>query len=195
LPADRDGVRFWIATWWTCPYYQPFEGRCWPTEHRVITQAFGANPDYYKQFGLPGHDGLDFRAPEGSPIFAIDAGRVITVYRNPLPKSKGGHNYGIHLRVGHNSAYESIYAHLSQVSVSSGSVVDAGTLIGLAGNTGNSRGAHLHLTLKHRGKIVDPTPHLRDAALAKPSGRGPSARGLGIMPSPWFDPGRAQGRR
>lgn len=165
LPADRDGFRFWIATWWTCPYYRPFSARIWPTEYKTITQAYGANPDYYRQFGLPGHEGLDIRAPEGSPIYAIDTGRVQTIYNNPLPKAKGGHNYGIHIWIGHNSSFSSIYAHLSAVLCKSGDVVEPGTKIGLAGNSGNSRGAHLHLTLKHRNKIVDPTPHFANARM------------------------------
>jgi murein DD-endopeptidase MepM/ murein hydrolase activator NlpD len=66
-----------------------------------------------------------------------------------------------------------VYAHLSKNLVEVGQCVSAGDLIGLSGNTGNSSGAHLHLTLKHEDayehgemyqgypyNIIDPTPYL-----------------------------------
>lgn len=135
----------------------------WPTEYRKITQHFGANPRNYSQFGLPGHEGLDLRAPSGSRIFCVAPGTVSQVYTRPT-----GHNYGIHVRVVHQDGYQTIYAHLQKELVSKGEQVKAGTILGLADNTGNSFGSHLHLTLKKEGaqygrypaNIIDPTPFL-----------------------------------
>lgn len=62
-----------------------------------------------------------------------------------------GHNYGIHVRVQHAAGYETIYAHLQTTLVKPGQPVTAGQVLGLADSTGNSRGNHLHLTLK-RGR-------------------------------------------
>ncbi len=142
----------------------------WPTEYGTITQHFGEHPEIYTKFGLPGHEGIDFVAPEGSKIFAAADGTVSDVRldgsANPLTKP-----YGNQVRIKHDEGYETVYAHLSQATVTAGQKVKAGDLIGKAGNTGNSLGAHLHMTLKKQGAtaggatpfkcdIVDPTPFL-----------------------------------
>lgn len=140
-----------------------FKFEAWPTEFRTVTQYFGVNPQNYSQFGLPGHDGLDIRAPKGSKVFAVAPGRVKLVVRDPK-----GHNYGIHVRITHADGYETIYGHLDKALVKEGNRVEAGTLIGLADDTGNSFGSHLHLTLKRKGEsfknwpsnIIDPTSFL-----------------------------------
>ncbi|GAB4267861.1 MAG: hypothetical protein Kow0080_10270 [Candidatus Promineifilaceae bacterium] len=140
-----------------------FRFEVWPTEYRQINQYFGANPQNYTQFGLPGHEGLDIMAPSGSKIFVVAPGHVKSVRTNPT-----GHNYGIHVRVEHEDGYETIYAHLQEARVQVGQTLKAGDLIGLADNTGNSFGSHLHLTLKKTGEsapgypgdIIDPTPFL-----------------------------------
>lgn len=79
-----------------------------------------------------------------------------------------GHNYGIHVEVTHQDGYLTIYAHLQEANVNVGQMVQAGSVLGLADNTGNSFGSHLHLTLKKEGEtyqnwpynILDPTPFL-----------------------------------
>jgi hypothetical protein len=131
-----------------------FKFEVWPTEFRHINQYFGANPQNYAQFGLPGHEGVDVYAPGGSKVFAVAAGRVGFVRTAPT-----GHNYGIHVRVDHQDNYQTIYAHLQQALVQVGQVVQAGTVLGLADNTGNSFGDHLHLTLKKIGSNYQNWPH------------------------------------
>ena len=147
----------------------PFALR-WPAESRVVTQAFGARPEVYRQWGLPGHEGIDIGARLNAPIYACAAG---TVYR--VHVDDGKHNYGNHVRVSHERAdgtvYKTVYAHLAQIHVAVGQIVRAGQVIGLAGSTGNSTGPHLHLTLKKQGAtasgetaypydIIDPTGFL-----------------------------------
>lgn len=142
-----------------------FRFEIWPTEHRIITQHFGSNPQYYNQFGLPGHEGVDIRAPSGSKVFCVAPGRISNIHRSPT-----GHNYGIHVRVLHQDGFQTIYAHLEELFVNQGETVAAGAVLGLADNTGNSFGAHLHLGLKQKGQslrnkkmpydFVDPTPYL-----------------------------------
>jgi hypothetical protein len=140
-----------------------FRFEIWPTEFYVITQHFGINRHNYAQFGLPGHDGIDIRAPIGSKVFCVADGEVYRVHNKPT-----GHNYGIHVRVAHSNGYRTIYAHLQRTLVHQGQIVEAGTVLGMADSTGNSFGTHLHLTLKKEGarvgawpnEIVDPTPYL-----------------------------------
>ncbi|MCA9936039.1 MAG: peptidoglycan DD-metalloendopeptidase family protein [Ardenticatenaceae bacterium] len=141
-----------------------FKFEAWPTEFRTITQQFGANPENYAQFHLPGHEGVDIRATHGSKIFAVAPGTVKMVQTDPNSK----HAYGVHVRISHQDDYETIYAHFHQALVKVGDEVKAGDLIGLADNTGNSFGDHLHLTLKQKGAqlsgwpagYLDPTPFL-----------------------------------
>ena len=111
-----------------------------------ITQWFGENPDYYGQFGLPGHEGIDFRAPHGQDIFAVLSG---TVYRVENDPNSG--NYGIHVRIQHEGELKTIYAHLDRALVQVGDVVVGGQKIGEADNTGNSYGSHLHMSEKETG--------------------------------------------
>lgn len=158
-----------------------FQFTHWPTEFlhypkwpdRIpINQAFKANPDYYRRFNLPGHEGLDLYAPIGSKIFAVAPGLVVVA---------GWHKaYGYHVRLDHVDAqgqkngFQSLYAHLATESFPvHGTVVSGGQILGLSGNTGNSTGPHLHLTLKYvdayaggpwyqgfPGRIIDPTPYI-----------------------------------
>lgn len=139
----------------------------WPTSYNVITQPFGANPQIYRRYGLPGHEGVDIRALMNTPIYACATGRVYLVH-----DGRGGHPYGKHVRIRHRDEYKTIYAHLSRSLVTEGEEVSAGQIIGLADSTGNSTASHLHLTLKREGAtergdthyphdIIDPTPYLQ----------------------------------
>lgn len=139
-----------------------FRFEVWPTEYEKVNQWFGENPDWYDDFGLPGHDGVDIRAYSGSKIFAVAPGTVYRVEHNP-----DAHNYGIHVRIEHRGGYRTIYAHLQEAHVNEGESVAAGQVIGLADNTGNSFGSHLHLGMKHPDgqdgwpyNLIDPGPYL-----------------------------------
>ncbi len=157
----------------------------WPTDYPKITQAFNVNPDIYRRFGLPGHEGLDIRAPNGANVYAAAEGTVFQTNEGRLTNG-GTHAYGIHVRIQHRDGYQTIYAHLTKYVVSVGQQVKAGDLIGLADSTGNSTGSHLHLTLKKQGAtaagltnfpndIIDPTPFLQDAtAVAPPPDTAPN---------------------
>ncbi len=140
----------------------------WPVDTHVLNQGFAENPDMYRSFKLPGHEGLDLYAPHGANIYACADG---VVYQAEHPKS---HPYGVQIRIKHEfegKIYHTVYAHLSETHVKVGEKVKAGQRIGQADNTGNSFGSHLHLTLKIDGAqtpgypkgIVDPWPYLKDA--------------------------------
>lgn len=167
------------------PTQDQFRFEAWPTEHRVINQGFGKNPDWYAKYGLPGHEGVDVRAPHGSAIYAVADGTVIEVGDDRKKKTEGGHNYGVRVYLQHRDGWVTIYAHLDSRLVNKGDSVKAGQTIGRADNTGNSSGSHLHLTLKRNGftykgpggqpwpyTIHDPSPFLEpflDSAAPDPS--------------------------
>lgn len=145
----------------------------WPTDYVVVTQGFGANPELYFDRQLPGHEGLDIRAPMGSKVFACADGVVETIQ----PRADAGQPYGRYLIIAHADGYRTMYGHLSNIVANKGQNVKGGTVIGIAGPTGQTTGGHIHLTLTQQGAtakgltnfpgdIIDPTPFL--SFLTKP---------------------------
>lgn len=141
----------------------------WPVKGQphTIGQRFGANPQNYAKFGLPGHEGIDLFAPLGSDIVACADG-IVKLGAMALLDYPQGPAYGNQVRITHADGYETIYAHLNDIVVTVGQRVKSGDLLGHADNTGNSFGNHLHLTVKHIGSqtpgypvgIIDPEPLL-----------------------------------
>jgi len=114
-----------------------------------LTQGFGENPQVYRPFSLPGHEGLDWGVPTGTPILAVDAGAITKAYTVPGSDPKTN-PYGLHLKLAHSWG-ETVYAHLSRVDVKLNDVVKSGQQLGLSGSTGNTTGPHLHFGLRLKG--------------------------------------------
>ncbi len=94
------------------------------------------------------HLGVDLDAVEGTPIYAINDGKVVLVEELTV--------YGNTIIIDHGLGIYSLYLHLSEFKVSEGEMVEKGKIIGLVGNTGWSLGPHLHLSIKVNGESVDP---------------------------------------
>lgn len=112
----------------------------WPAANHFVS-----GNDYYG-----GHLGIDIAAGEGAAVFASDAG-VVT-------RATGGYNggYGNVIMIDHGNGYSTLYAHLSSINVAVCQGVGAGSMIGAAGNTGNSFGAHLHFEVRLNGGFINP---------------------------------------
>lgn len=119
----------------------------WPVVSQIVTQEFLARPDFYGKFGLPGHDGRDFRCPTGGEVRSCAFGTV-----TEIGWRRKGHPYGYTVRTRHKRErlYELIYAHGVDDSarVAIGDDVAPGQLLMLGDNTGNSSASHLHLSVK-----------------------------------------------
>jgi murein DD-endopeptidase MepM/ murein hydrolase activator NlpD len=96
-----------------------------------------------------GHPGLDLATPPGSPVHAADTGLVVFA-------GWSGLGYGNVVLIDHGNGFQTLYAHLSQVSIYCGAKVEKGKLVGLSGDTGNSSGPHLHFEVRVPGGYVDP---------------------------------------
>jgi len=96
------------------------------------------------------HKGVDFAAPTGTPIPAAGSGKV--VFRGWI------NGYGNYIKVKHNSAYSTAYAHMSRFKpdVKVGTYVKQGQIIGYVGSTGLSTGPHLHYEIIKDGVQVNP---------------------------------------
>lgn len=101
-----------------------------------------------------GHGGLDLVANEGDSVLAADSGVV--------SMSQDGWNsgYGNVIQIDHGNGFVTVYAHLSGRNVSKCENVFGGQLIGAAGNTGNSSGAHLHFEIRSGSSRVNPWDYL-----------------------------------
>jgi len=97
----------------------------------------------HKTQGIHGYNGVDYGAPQGTPIYAAAAGEVI-ISRNY--GWNGG--YGQYVVIRHGNSTQTLYAHMSQVVAFGGQTVVQGQLIGYVGNTGRSTGAHLHFEVR-----------------------------------------------
>jgi murein DD-endopeptidase MepM/ murein hydrolase activator NlpD len=95
------------------------------------------------------HEGLDFTAPVGTPVYATGNGTVSQV-------EYGNTGYGNHIMLSHTVGYQSMYAHLSRITVREGQKVNRGDLIGYVGSTGKSTAPHLHYEVWKSGTKLDP---------------------------------------
>lgn len=102
------------------------------------------------------HQGVDFAAPNGTPVSTVADGTVIFCGWN------GG--YGKLVTIQHDKTYTTMYAHLSKFApgIQKGSVVRQGDLIGYVGATGTATGPHLDFRMKKHGVFVDPLPVLAE---------------------------------
>lgn len=149
----------------------------WPISKVYITQEFGENPHIYQQFGMAGHNGVDFRtrfvdSMSGKrPVYAALDGTVTVV------EDQGRKGYGKYIRMKHNGTSQTVYGHMSSFLVLKGTRVMAGGKIGISGNTGFSTGPHLHFGYRpdkweknyNNGfyGYIDPLPYLRGSKEVK----------------------------
>mgnify|MGYP001558608343 FL=1 len=129
-----------------------------------VSQMFGVNHDlYFDNFGIPGHNGIDYVDLYGTPILAAHDGQVTLISRDD-PTRKNGN--GIYIQGYDRENYiDTAYWHLSEITVTAGQKVKAGDVIGKMGNSGFVRplptpdnpqaGTHLHFGVR-RIKILIP---------------------------------------
>lgn len=94
------------------------------------------------------HAGIDYAAKVGTPVYATAPGIVIKAEKDRFKST-----YGKYIIIDHGE-YTTTYAHLSRIHVTEGDIVD--DIIGEVGNTGLSKGAHLHYEVRHHGKVINP---------------------------------------
>lgn len=133
-PSDPDQLASGLAL------PMPVEGR--------ITSGFGKRRAP-KAGASTNHQAIDIAAPEGSPIRAQAAGRVV------FAKEEG--NAGLVVRVDYGNGVVASYAHMQGFDVKEGDAVKPGQRLGGVGMTGNTTGPHVHYTLRVNGEKVDPT--------------------------------------
>lgn len=117
----------------SCDFVPPYVGR--------KTSDFG-----YRRYRY--HYGVDIKLYRGEEVKSAFEGIVRIAHYDG--------DYGKVVVVRHNNGLETLYAHLSKLSVKEGDKVEAGDVVGLGGNTGRSTGSHLHFEVRYKGEPIDP---------------------------------------
>ena len=139
LRPVRDPVKYWEGT-----FIQPVEGG------RVSPKDFGKRryvnnaPTSYR------HNGLDIGQDEGTPIKAVNNGRVL------LAEYLIGTGYTVIIE--HGYGLKSWYYHMVELNTEKDAIVKKGDIIGYVGSTGFSTGPHLHLSISVNDVYVNPMP-------------------------------------
>jgi murein DD-endopeptidase MepM/ murein hydrolase activator NlpD len=117
----------------------------WPVSGAKLTSSYG------RRWGTL-HKGIDL-ASSNRTIMASDTGKVV------FAGTKNG--YGKTVILDHNNGYQTLYAHLSKITVSEGDVLEKGEKLGVMGSTGHSTGIHLHFEVFVNGKVQNPIKFLK----------------------------------
>lgn len=126
------------------PAIQPVSNK----DLKRIASGFGYRIDpVYKTSKF--HAGLDFAAPQGTPIYATANGTVETA-------GNTGNGYGNHVVINNGYGYSTLFGHMFRIKVKHGEKVKRGEIIGWVGNTGKSTGPHCHYEVHRNGEPVDP---------------------------------------
>jgi murein DD-endopeptidase MepM/ murein hydrolase activator NlpD len=126
------------------PAIQPISNK----ELKRVASGFGYRIDpVYKTVRF--HAGLDFTAPQGTPIYATANG-VAKVAGN------AGNGYGNYVILDHGYGYETLYGHMFRVKIKNKTRVKRGEIIGYVGSTGKSTGPHCHYEVHKNGRPIDP---------------------------------------
>ena len=118
-----------------------------PVPYVNLTSRFGSRRHPLLGY-VRAHQGVDYGAPEGTPVWAVGDGVVTVAGWN------GG--CGKMVQVRHRNGYDSVYCHLSHVSVALGARVGQRQVVGRVGTTGLSTGPHLHFAIRQGGSYVNP---------------------------------------
>ena len=128
-----------IEPLWEGPFLRPVQGE--------VVGPFGRNSIINDQPRSP-HSGVDLRAERGTPVRAMNHGKVTLT---------GDHFFtGLTVVIDHGGGIQSMYFHLDKIMVQKDQQVSKGEVIGLVGSTGRATGPHLHLGVRVNGARIDP---------------------------------------
>ncbi len=139
-----------LANLWTNPKKLWGNTFVFPLKDSQVTDSYG----YARETGttIVTHKGTDFKASEGTPVYAINRGVVRLVKSFAL--------YGNTVIIDHGQGVMSFYMHLSKTTAKQGHLIEQGEEVGKSGKTGYALGEHLHLTIRANGVSVDPIQFL-----------------------------------
>ena len=128
---------------WSLPFI-------YPVKNPIVTDSYG----YTRLTGAYtiSHLGTDFKADEGTKVFAMNSGKVVFASSTVV--------YGNMVVIDHGLGLQSLYLHLSRINVVKGQMVSLGQTIGQSGQTGYAEMPHLHISVKINTVSIDPIKFL-----------------------------------
>lgn len=146
LNIDKKG----IALLTNIPSLQPIENK----ELTKLVSGFGSRTHPFHG-ATYFHQGIDFVAPRGTPVYASASGTVSLVNYSDLQMGKGNV-----IEIDHGNGYKTQYHHLDKINVKQGQTIAKGSVIGSVGMTGGAVSPHLHFELLKNNKHVNPIDYL-----------------------------------
>ena len=138
-----------------------------PIEGGYIGSTFGRRVDPIAGVGAM-HEGIDFVADIGTPVFAAAGGVVKVAEYHP--------QFGYVVEIDHGNDFSSRYAHLSKFNVKAGQFVRRGQEVAASGNSGRSTGPHLHFEVLFKGVAQNPARFLQMGGQLADVATSPRAR-------------------
>lgn len=131
-----------------------------------MTRITKGNNGITQKYNALTHKGVDIgwhNKEEDNIIIAHSSGSIVSVVKNYNKTDKSGNSYGNYVKIKHNNKYYTLYGHLKygSVCVTKGERVVKGQQIAIMGNTGYSKGRHLHFEVRNKSDIrINPTPYI-----------------------------------
>ncbi|MEI6296163.1 MAG: peptidoglycan DD-metalloendopeptidase family protein [bacterium] len=131
----------------------------WPVDVPFITQKFGKTADSRRLYASGTHNGVDFRARQGTPLRATADGFVMGTGDTDISCKDA--SYGRWVLIKHKNGLATLYGHLELIKAKAGQEIHTGDIIGYSGNTGYSEAPHLHFTVfvGNAVRIAGPTEY------------------------------------
>ncbi|MFH1192764.1 MAG: peptidoglycan DD-metalloendopeptidase family protein [Candidatus Jorgensenbacteria bacterium] len=138
----------------------------WPVGGGRLTQGYGFTAFAARNYGSKYHNGIDIGAPVGTEVFSVANGTVISTGDQDKYRGCRKAGYGRFIVVKHENGLTTLYAHLSQISVTVGQKMARGEVIGYVGRTGWATGPHLHFTVFASQTLTPARGNLPEGATA-----------------------------
>jgi murein DD-endopeptidase MepM/ murein hydrolase activator NlpD len=139
----------------------------WPTgqpvskTHLAVASGFGLRIHPFHK-GVYQHQGIDFAAPKGTPVYCTGAGKVVDTGKSNLEAG-----YGNYVEIDHGNGIITRYAHLHEVAVKPGQAIEKGEVIGSVGMSGGASAPHLHYEIMRDGEQVNPMLFMMDGLTSR----------------------------
>jgi murein DD-endopeptidase MepM/ murein hydrolase activator NlpD len=145
------------AEYWDTNIYNPYSEKLvqFPFQLKFLDSTY-ASPVSHKKVITSRYGWRRGRQHQGIDIDLVTGDSVVSILDGIVRFAKYSNGHGKTVVVRHYNGLETTYAHLSKIAVKANDTLTKGQYLGKGGNTGNSRGSHLHLVVSYEGEYINP---------------------------------------